>query len=169
MSKPTVRSYEIRPAVAEDEAFLWESLAYAAYADDADDARATPAVAKWLHGWPWDNDFGVVATMDDRSVGGAWARMFPGPDPSLAIYIDDKTPEIAIGVDPAFRGRGIGEALLDALILEARTRGWHGLCLTVRSTNPAVNLYRRKGFAFVPEAERINRVGGVSYGMVLRF
>ena len=165
----TDRSLKIRFAGAADEAFLWECLALAAYEDSATAARQIPYLRKWLDGWPKPADFGAIAMLDDRPVGGAWARQFLGPEPDLPIYINGRTPEIAIGVMADARGRGIGGRLVDRLIADARMRDVDGLCLTVRSENPAVRLYRRKGFDFVPEAERINRVGGVSYGMVLRF
>jgi GNAT superfamily N-acetyltransferase len=158
----------IRPAAAADEAFLWECLAWAAYEDGAAAARQVPYLVKWLEGWPRPTDFGAVAEADGRPAGGAWARLFDGPDPELPIYVDYRTPEIAIGVRPDMRGAGIGERLLDALIEDAQRRALAGLCLTVRAENPAIGLYRRKGFAIEPAAERINRVGGVSYGMVLR-
>lgn len=102
-------------------------------------------------------------------MGACWARQFAGPDPTLAIYLDARTPEIAVAVLPEARGKGIGEALVETICDEAQQRGRAGLCLTVRSTNPAIRLYERLGFEYVAEAERINRVGSVSYGMVLRF
>ena len=159
----------IRPAGAEDEGFLWECLAMAAYEDSGAAARAVPYLMKWLEGWPRDGDFGVVALKDDEPVGGTWARQFDMMDPHAALFVDERTPEIAIGVTEAARGAGLGAQLLDALIAEGRARNRNGLCLTVRSENPAVRLYLRKGFEFIPEAERINRVGGMSYGMLLRF
>lgn len=165
----TDRSFEIRPADAKDEAFLWECLALAAYAEDADEARRDPYLSKWLNGWPKSNEFGAIAQIGNRPVGACWARQFAGPDPALAIYIDDRTPEIAVAVMPEARGRGIGEALVKTMCDKARQRDRAGLCLTVRSNNPAIRLYERLGFEYVAEAERINRVGGVSYGMVLRF
>jgi len=63
--------------------------------------------------------------------------------------------------------KGIGEALLGELILEAERRGV-GLCLNVRDSNPAIRLYERVGFWRVPGTEVKNRTGGLSFGMQLR-
>ncbi len=169
MNAPTDRSFFYRPAEAGDEAFLWECLALAAYEESAAAAKAVPYLVKWLENWPRDEDFGVIALEDDRPVGGAWARQFDMTDPHTAIHLDERTPEMALAVVEEGRGLGIGTGLLNALIAEARARNRNGLCLTVRSENPAVRLYLRSGFEFIPEAERMNRVGGISYAMGLRF
>jgi hypothetical protein len=54
-----------------------------------------------------------------------------------------------------------------ALIGEAARRGL-GLCLSVRSENPARRLYERLGFRDIPGSAATNRVGGMSIGMALR-
>ena len=46
---------------------------------------------------------------------------------------------------PNVCGQGVGEKLMRALIAEATSRGV-GLCLSVRSENPARRLYERLGF-----------------------
>ena len=51
---------------------------------------------------------------------------------------------MSIGVRPDARGQGVGQMLVTALIAEAARRGI-GLCLNVRSTNPARRLYERLG------------------------
>lgn len=52
-----------------------------------------------------------------------------------------------IFVAPHARGHGIGTALLDAIIAEARTRGYKSIRLDVINTNPrAKALYERHGF-----------------------
>lgn len=55
-----------------------------------------------------------------------------------------------ICVDRAHRGRGIGSALLDAVVEYARHRGLGAVQLSVIDANPrAAELYRRHGFAVV--------------------
>jgi ribosomal protein S18 acetylase RimI-like enzyme len=55
--------------------------------------------------------------------------------------------DLGMLVDAAWRGRGVGTALLAAAIAWARERGLHKLCLEVFPTNaPALALYRRAGF-----------------------
>jgi GNAT superfamily N-acetyltransferase len=59
------------------------------------------------------------------------------------------TPELAIGVVPASRGRGIGGALLGALLQVARAVGLRAVSLNVEAGNPAQRLYERYGFVQV--------------------
>ena len=53
-----------------------------------------------------------------------------------------------------------------ALIGEAARREL-GLCLSVRSENPARGLYERLGFRDIPGSAATNRAGGMSIGMAL--
>ena len=55
--------------------------------------------------------------------------------------------ELGMLVDRAWRGRGVGSALLAAAVTWARGRGLHKLCLEVFAHNTAaIGLYRRCGF-----------------------
>jgi ribosomal protein S18 acetylase RimI-like enzyme len=74
---------------------------------------------------------------------------------------------VSIGVKPTARGHGVGEKLMRTLIGEAPCRGL-GLCLSVRSDNPARRLYERLGFLDIPGSAAPNRAGGTSIGMALR-
>jgi ribosomal protein S18 acetylase RimI-like enzyme len=55
-------------------------------------------------------------------------------------------------IDPAWRRRGIGRSVLDALTAEATARG-AALTLSVVRPNPAKALYARAGFVVVSEDE----------------
>ena len=53
----------------------------------------------------------------------------------------------SVAVDPAARGCGVGQALLDAAIALARRLGLHEVTLEVRTDNDsAIRLYARNGF-----------------------
>ena len=52
-------------------------------------------------------------------------------------------------VDPRYRNRGIGGALLDYAEAEARASGYKQMSLSTTTTNPARHLYERHGFAVV--------------------
>ena len=56
---------------------------------------------------------------------------------------------MSIGVKPKARGQGVGEKLMRALIGEAARRRL-GLCLSVRSENPAVASTSGSAFATSP-------------------
>jgi ribosomal protein S18 acetylase RimI-like enzyme len=154
----------IRPARQDDLDNLWNFLALAAFEPDAAAARALPVVAAHLQGWRRPTDFGVIAELDGDPVGAAWARQLG--EQGNPFYVDDRTLEISVAVRPDARGRGIGTALVRALMDAAKSRGV-GLCLNVRETNPAFRLYERLGFRRVPGWEVRNRTGTLSIGMVL--
>lgn len=154
----------LRPALQDDLEILWRFLAVAAYEPNLAAAKAVPVVALHLAGWRRPFDFGVIAEYDGIEIGAAWARQFSKEEEPI-FYIDNRTPEVSIGVVESFRGQGVGASLLRALRLEADRRGV-GLCLNVRDTNPAVRLYQKIGFERVHGTEVKNRVGGFSFGMV---
>jgi GNAT superfamily N-acetyltransferase len=110
-----------RPATQDDLTILWDFLAIAAYEPDVEAAKAVPFVAFHLAGWQRSDDFGFIAERDGGPIGAGWARQFaPGEEP--AFFVDERTPEITIGVRPYIRGRGVGEMLLHALLAEAMRR-----------------------------------------------
>jgi len=64
--------------------------------------------------------------------------------------------ELGMLVDPGWRGRGVGSALLAAAIGWARGRELHKLCLEVFAHNTAaVALYRKCGF--IEEGRRVRQ------------
>ncbi len=64
----------------------------------------------------------------------------------LMLSIDQADVQ-TIGVEPGKRGRGVGRALLTALVAEARARRCADLLLEVRADNtPALHLYESYGF-----------------------
>ena len=153
----------IRPAVQDDLEVLWNFLAMAAYEPDAEAAKAVPRVAKYLVGWERPGDFGFIAEQNGEIIGAAWARRLSAEELEFP-YGDEETPKVSIGVKPNARGQGVGEKLMRALIGEAARRGL-GLCLSVRSENPARRLYERLGFRDIPGSAATNRAGGMSIGM----
>jgi ribosomal protein S18 acetylase RimI-like enzyme len=65
--------------------------------------------------------------------------------------------ELGMMVDAAWRGRGIGSALVAAAIESARAHGLHKLTLSVFPHNAAaIALYR--GFGFVEEGRRVAQI-----------
>jgi GNAT superfamily N-acetyltransferase len=167
----------IRPALAEDAPTLWAMLYYAAHMDESGEppasAHTNPALAPYVDGWGRPGDLGVIAEIapassDDRDrapampIGAAWLRPMP-PGWPLLRHVDPATPELAIAVDPAHLGRGVGAMMLTRLLADAAAL-YPAIALTVRSTNPARRLYQRFGFAVVTEIP--NRVGTTSLVML---
>ncbi|RYD48242.1 MAG: GNAT family N-acetyltransferase [Sphingomonadales bacterium] len=89
----------------------------------------------------------VVASVDGEDMGFALARS------TL-----DESELLLLATRPAARRRGIGGALLRAIVAEAQARGAGRIHLEVRSGNDAVELYRKEGFVKV--GERLNYYRG---------
>lgn len=154
----------LRPAQAGDAPFLWRCLALAAQARP-EETWTNPGLAKHLAGWQRSDDFGLVAEADGMALGATWARHH-SPDEAPCVYVDEHTPEIVLAVLPEARARGVGSALLRALIEAASRRDdCAALCLAVRVDNPARRLYERAGFRALGVAYR-NRAGGLSLPMI---
>ncbi|MDP9035248.1 MAG: GNAT family N-acetyltransferase [Myxococcota bacterium] len=159
----------LRPARAEDEAFLLTMLFYAAHADLEPGLvpahlLANPALARYVVGFGRPSDLGTVAGRGETPVGAAWVRLLTGGERGYG-WVDDDTPELAIAVRPEAVNAGVGTAMLTALLARVR-ESYRGVSLSVRADNPARRLYLR--FGFEPVAEATNRVGGVSQTMRLR-
>lgn len=156
----------IRPATSDDEGFLWEMLAEAAQETSVRAVVENPGTARYVEGWGRDGDLGVVAVSDDGELlGAAWARLLKGDNAGYG-YVDDETPELAIAVRSKARGAGIGACLISQLLESAKPR-YRAVSLSVRSDNPALNLYERVGFQAVVGSQRTNRIGGTSITMEL--
>ncbi|MDR7168857.1 ribosomal protein S18 acetylase RimI-like enzyme [Nocardia kruczakiae] len=164
-------SYRVATATPADEPLLWAMLFEAAHAAEQhmtspDQLRSVPELARYVEGWGRPGDLGVVGG-PDGGAGAAWLRLFPADNPGYG-YVDDATPELAIGVAPQLRGSGLGTTLLRRLLTDARQR-YEAVSLSVRQTNPALRLYERLGFAVVPGSPIVNRAGTTSVTMVRRF
>ncbi|EXS71807.1 ribosomal-protein-alanine acetyltransferase [Sphingobium sp. Ant17] len=61
----------------------------------------------------------------------------------------DECELLLLAVDPLWRGRGVGEALLRDSLIRARRRGITSMNLEVRSSNNAIKLYEKSGFEYV--------------------
>lgn len=123
----------------------WDGMRFA-----HDQLLAEPHLSHYVTGWPRPGDFGTVADDDDDAgvVGAAWCRVFDATDPGYG-YVADGIPELSIGVQPGYRGRGIGAALIDAVIAQAVARRHPAVSLSVEDGNRAKALYVRFGFIVV--------------------
>ncbi len=147
----------IRSATAADVPFLWDMLFESAFTTDEaraawrSDPQPPPELVKYLDGWGRRGDAGVVALGDGRTpVGAAWYRLFDAADRGDGILAQRDTPELAIAVEPAYRGRRIGADLLAALARRATDDGYRRLMLAVDPNNTrAIRLYDRCGFTLI--------------------
>jgi ribosomal protein S18 acetylase RimI-like enzyme len=94
-------------------------------------------------------DRGVVAgDPGGAPIGAAWVRHLAADDPGYGFVRAD-VPELTIGVVEAFRGRGVGRALLRAVLAAARDAGVPAVSLSVERANLAARLYAAEGFRVV--------------------
>ena len=115
-------------------------------------ALASPDLAHYVDGWGRAGDRGLVADVRGEPVGAAWLRRFTASDPGYG-FVDEATPELGIGVAPAWRGHGIGGALLTGLLDLARADGTPRVSLSVEVDNPSRRLYERAGFEVIAHVE----------------
>ena len=158
---PITSDITIRSATTADMPFLWNMLFEAAFTTDEQrvawrsDPQHPPELAKYLDGWIRPADAGVIA--EDRAgtpVGAAWYRIFDTRDRGDGIMAEHNVPEIAIAIEPARRGRRIGEDLLTTLARTARAANYERLLLSVDPRNHrAIRLYTRIGFTLVETAD----------------
>jgi ribosomal protein S18 acetylase RimI-like enzyme len=141
---------EIRRASVDDEAVLWHLLNYASGDPDemlsVEQLRSDPGLARYVADWGREGDIGLIAVEHGAPVGAAWFRVFPADEPGYGFVADD-VPELAIFLEPAARGRGIGRTLMLGLSGLAHGAGFATLSLSVRqNNNVALHLYLDLGY-----------------------
>lgn len=163
MLQDQIQIVQLGPELAD---CLWPMLCYAAAVDGPlcraiPEAQADPFLRKYAAEWGKLGDQGTVAIRHGTPIGAAWIRLlkhdFYGPG-----IVAPNVPELAVGVEPDFRGCGIGTALLRRLLADVAGL-FPAMVLSVREENPAAGLYRRLGF--LPVQEIANRAGGRSLVM----
>jgi ribosomal protein S18 acetylase RimI-like enzyme len=130
------------------EAFFWnpafERPALSAF-------RSNSEFAKLLSGWGRPGDWAAIAEDDHGRIGAAWFRLWTTDRHSYG-FVDADTPELGLAVSKDHRRRGVGRALLGALIDHARADGYPALSLSVDPANPSRGLYESVGFLRVGAA-----------------
>jgi ribosomal protein S18 acetylase RimI-like enzyme len=106
----------------------------------------------------------VAIDESGRRAGAAWYRLFTQDDRGYG-FVDEHTPELTLAAEPSARGRGLGEALMHALVAAARQEGHRSLSLSVEEDNVrALRVYANLGFRRVGREDNawtmLNRVPG---------
>lgn len=142
-SSPLIRSF------AADEWQLYRDLRLRALQDSPDAFSSTYAreaprpdvewAERLARGVRSPRDLPLVAELAGEPCGLAWGRIEDSPPATARVY--------QMWVAPTHRRRGVGRALLDAVIGWARTEGARIVELDVTTTNrDALRLYERGGF-----------------------
>lgn len=150
----------IRRGGRQDVRFLRDMLHHAYYWRERDPGEEPGPFARYVKGWGRPGDTALIVVEDAFPVGAGWYRLFRRDQPGYG-FVDEETPELTIAVVPSRRGRGLGEALLNALCERARGEGHRALSLSVERDNDAlVSYYEKQRF------QRVADPGGDSVTML---
>lgn len=147
----------VRAAGPEDAEFLVDMLLEAVNWSDKErytrkQVLKDKATSLYVAGWQRDGDLGLIAVdLAGPSglqipIGAAWIRRFAVKQPGFG-YISEDIPELTVAVAPHQRERGIGSALLRALITKAREQGIRNISLSVEAGNSAQKMFEAFGFS----------------------
>lgn len=150
--KNWLKTLVIRRTRQDDTQFLREMAFEAVYWRPSaarpalEEGLAQPELVRALAGWGRPGDLALMATDGGgERIGAAWMRLWKTDD-HLRGFVDERTPELGIGVRKEFRRHGVGTALLLALLGRAREDGVPQVSLSVEIENVARLLYERFGF-----------------------
>jgi ribosomal protein S18 acetylase RimI-like enzyme len=152
-----------------DDWAAWRALRLAALATDpaafgsrlADWQGAGDREERWRGRLALAGSHNLLAELDGVPVG--MASGIPGEDPAVRELI-------SMWVAPSARGRGVGDALVAAVVAWARAGGAAGIGLAVVVGNDAaVGLYSRHGFAFTGEVAEPSPDGRREARLLYRF
>lgn len=146
-----------RPTTSADYDFLIKMLGLAAGLPEDqqhhDQVLATPELSRYIIGWMRRDDLGVLA-MDNSGtpIGAAWLRYLTAENPGYG-YVSDDIPELSIAVIDRWRRRGVGRALLRAVLEAARGHGTSVVSLSTGRGSYQARLYASEGFRVVGSIE----------------
>jgi L-amino acid N-acyltransferase YncA len=151
---------KVRPAEPRDAAAVAAIYAQGIAERQATFETETPGedvCAAWIGG-------PLMLVAEEGGAVAGWARVFPYSD--RCVY--DGVGEYTIYLDGAARGRGVGRALLDALVAAAEREGYYKLVGKLMAGNAAsIALARRCGFREVGTHERHGRLDGAWHDVVV--
>lgn len=105
--------------------------------------------ARFGEAWTHNQVLGLLA------MSGVWLTIAElGGEPAgfaLSRRVLDEAELLLLATTPAFRRRGVGAALLRAIVSDAALQGARSVHLEVRDGNEATKLYRAAGFTKVGE------------------
>jgi ribosomal protein S18 acetylase RimI-like enzyme len=150
--KGSTGSFRVRDATEDDGDVIFAALLHAFNwnpsrpAFSRQEVVANPGLARYAAGWPKPRDLGVIAVDEGGTpIGACWLRFFTDEDHGYGFVAAD-VPEVGIGIDAKWRGKGIGRVLIRAIAARAKAAGIAKISLSVEKDNFAANLYRSEGF-----------------------
>lgn len=152
--EPAAALLRLRPLASADQQRLWHWLHIALWDPPPAPLRPIevlqqPGVRIYAEHWGRAGDIGVVgldvgSPGEPEPIGACWMRLVP--DGQGLAWVDERTPQLGIALEPAFQRRGLGEPLMRGALAAAAAQGVPQVSLTVHPQNPAIRLYERCGF-----------------------
>ncbi len=148
-------TYTIRAMHPSEYAWLADFLYEAIFQRDCDapvprSIIEQPELKVYIEDFGKPDDYCLVADCDGKIVGAVWARILCGHVKGFG-NIDNETPEFAIALKKAYRNKGIGTALMKAMLKLLKGKGYKRTSLAVQKDNYAVKMYTDVGFAIMDE------------------
>ncbi len=145
--------YRIRPLRPDETGLLSDFLYEAIFLPEGCPAPPrsileSPELQVYLKHWGKPDDHCLVAEWGDSVVGAVWTRMMHDYG-----HVDDETPSFVISLLAPYRHRGIGTALMRAMLLLLKEQGYRQASLSVQKANYAVRMYQTVGFQIIGERE----------------
>lgn len=138
----------------------WVRVNAAAFADHPEQGRVTVADFALMRAEPWFEaaDLLLLDGPDGKLAGSTWIKTVV--DTTQAKNAGQVETELyAIGVDPAYAGRGLGRALLDATLAQMATHRPDRVTLYVDGENErAVRMYETAAFTIDSRSRQWRRV-----------
>lgn len=149
--------YTIRPITEQDISFLWITLYESLYVPEGKESFSRdiinePSISKYVEDWGREGDLGYIAqNAEGESIGSITVRYFSEDKPGYG-FVSSEVPELGMAILPAYRGQGLGSALMSQLFVGLSEQGIDRVSLSVDPGNEAaVKLYQRFGFKAVGE------------------
>ncbi|MEM1220886.1 MAG: GNAT family N-acetyltransferase [Bacteroidota bacterium] len=105
----------------------------------------------WVDFGEQRGDRALIAEVDAIPAGAIWIRQFSTQNPGYGFVAND-IPELNMAIQPDYRGQGLGNQLLKAMLALVRSEGFRGLSLSVDKENWANQWYRKHGFKWHEDA-----------------
>jgi mycothiol synthase len=130
----------VRPIKGDEEAAARAAAQYGAYESDAPFEKYTQRYLTFMHSPVYDPELDIVAALPDGQIG---SFCITWTDPVNRIGLFEP-----VGTHPAFRGKGLGKAVMLEGLHRLQERGMQIAILCTNQDNfPAVKLYESVGFA----------------------
>jgi ribosomal protein S18 acetylase RimI-like enzyme len=111
-----------------------------------------PNLRAYIDSWGQPDDLCIVAEVNGKIVGAAWARVFNGKVKGYGT-VDNETPELSISLFKENRNKGIGRTLMKSILKNLKEHGYSKVSLSVSKNNYAFRLYKDLGFMVIEERE----------------